>query len=153
MAKKRRAETLPNGMRVPHHYGVCRGKWFSAQLSPGIVMLASFELEPPGVEWSPSRQTDDSGRPEYWMLEVPREALDLLVNVGVTTTWQGSKVGIVKYADGVVHARVEPHPSQEAKVERGEIPEIVMADRGDYRGTFRWEDLEDIRMEEKDLKK
>ncbi|MCQ2001822.1 hypothetical protein [Arthrobacter zhaoxinii] len=129
------------------------GEWFSAKLRRETATLISFDLEPPSAEWSPSRQTDESGHPWYWKLEVLREALDRLIDVRVTAIWRGIECNLGGYNNGIVHARVRTNPEQEAKVRRGEIPEIVMADRTEYVGTFLWEDLEDIRMEEKDLKK
>ncbi|MCC9178949.1 MULTISPECIES: hypothetical protein [unclassified Arthrobacter] len=84
---------------------------------------------------------------------MPEDELDRLVKVTVTAKWKGNELGIVQYADGVVHARVAPHPAQQARIDRGDIPEIVKADRIEYHGTFRWEDLEDVQMVEKDLKK
>ncbi|UWX98029.1 hypothetical protein N2K95_04985 [Arthrobacter zhaoxinii] len=152
-AKNRPTETFPNGMRIPQYYGVWRGEWFSAVLTRETATLASYGLEPPGSEWSPSRQTDESGHPWYWMLEVPREALDRLVDVRVTATWRGFDCYLGGYNNGIVHARVGGNGNQTARIMRGEIPEIVQMDRIEYVGTFRWEDLEDIRMEEKDLKK
>ena len=76
-----------------------------------------------------------------------------MVSVEVTARWKGFDINLVQCNNGVVHARVGPGPAQQPMVERGEIPEIVMVDRGEYHGTFRWEDLEDIQMVEKDLKK
>lgn len=142
--RNRPARTFPNGMRIPGYYGVWRGEWFSAKLRRETAMLLSFDLEPPSAEWSPWRQRDESGRPEYWML-------DRLVDVRVTATWRGFGCNLGGYHHGAIYARVGGTPEQEAKVRRGEIPEIVQVDRIEYVGTFRWEDLEDIRIEEKDL--
>ena len=115
-------------------------------------MLYAYDSDAPGPEWSPSR-TDESGRPQDWRLEVPKEALDRLIKVTVTAKWRGFVVSLGRYHNGLVEARVGGDPDQEAKAGRGEIPEIVKADRIEYHGTFRWEDLEDIQMVEKDLKK
>lgn len=146
-------ETLPNGMLPPGKYAVWRGRWYrAARLRKGFITLF-HEAAPPGPEWTSISAKDERGGHASWTLEIAEYEVDRFVRLAVTATWHGNKIGIARYADGVVHARVEPHPAQEAKIDRGEIPEIVKADRIEYHGTFRWEDLEDIQMVEKDLKK
>lgn len=145
--------TLPNGMLPPGKYAVWRGRRYrAARLRKGLITLF-HEAAPPGPEWTSTSAKDGRGGQTSWTLDIAEEEVDRFVWLAVTATWHGNKIGIVRYADGFVHARVAPHPAQEAKIDRGEIPEIVKADRIEYHGTFRWEELEDIRMEEKDLKK
>ena len=154
MAVHHSVEMLPNGMPIPHYYVLWRGLWFPADpFRDSVYLLRSNETNPPGAEWYASPDTDGFGRPQSWMLKVSKQDLDRLVKVAVSATWNGFDLGIVQYHDGLVHARVSVNQGQKDKVSRGEIPEIVMHGFGEYVGTFRWEDLEDIQMVEKDLKK
>ena len=147
-------ERLPNGMLRPGKYAVWRGQWYrAALLRKGFITLFTEASEAPGPEWSPSSARDPRGGHTSWTLEVPEDEADRFVWLAVIATWHGNKIGIATYTDGVVHAWVEPHPAQEAKIDRGEFPEIVKADRAEYHGTFRWEDLEDVQTVETDLKK
>lgn len=147
-------ERLPNGMPIPHFYGLWRGAWFPAEpFRGGVYLLRSNQANPPDPEWYAAPDTGGFGRPESWILKVSKQDLDRLVKVAVSATWKGFDIGLVKYDNGLVHARVSVDQGQKDKVSRGEIPEIVMQGFGEYVGTFRWEDLEDIQLVEKDLKK
>ena len=145
-------QTFPNGMLMPEYYGVWHSQWYVANRMRRTFMLYVYDSEAPGPEWSPSPQIDESGNPRYWFLDVPEDELDRLVRVEVTAKWKGNDLGLVRYRNGIVHARVGVDPRQRVKVDRGEIPEIYMLSFGEYVGTFRWEELEDIQMLEKDLK-
>ena len=147
-------ETLPNGMLRPGKYAQWRGQWYrAARLRKGFITLFVEASEAPGPEWSASSAPAARGGHTSWTLEMAEDDVDRFVRFSVTATWHGNKIGIAAYTDGVVHAWVEPHPAQEAKIDRGEIPEIIKADRAEYHGTFRWEDLEDVQTVETDLKK